>query len=124
MEAKEKIKKKILKRMSNWQKDFFDSEISGSRTNEPPPATNIGGLPMQAAESIKIVNSLIDRCFTDCIYNFAQRKLTYTEKKCVNACVTKTMRANKRITRVFTEGMFLIAQEGNNSDNKSSPFDF
>jgi len=91
---------------------------------DQPLVTNIGGLPMQATEMIRVVNGLIDRCFSDCINNYAQRKLTTREKQCIDACVKKTMRANKRISRVFTEGMFLIAQEGADNDIKSSPFDF
>ena len=66
---------------------------------------------MQMKELVNFFNGLNERCFMDCVYNFKTRKITASEKQCIASCVSMSLQASARMTRVYAEQQILMAQE-------------
>ncbi|GAB4818170.1 hypothetical protein N2152v2_005216 [Parachlorella kessleri] len=58
---------------------------------------------MQVRDSLRMYNSLVERCFKDCIENFRRKDLDAAEEKCVTRCCEKFMKHSARVGTRFGE---------------------
>ncbi|KAK0399228.1 hypothetical protein QR680_002951 [Steinernema hermaphroditum] len=57
----------------------------------------------QLKEFLSVYNTLTERCFQACVSDFTEHKLSDGESQCVNSCMDKQMRVNRRFMIVFAE---------------------
>ncbi|XP_054781755.1 mitochondrial import inner membrane translocase subunit Tim9-like [Prosopis cineraria] len=57
----------------------------------------------QARESLRTYNSLVERCFVDCVDTFYRRSLTKKEETCVRRCAEKFLRHSVLLRLSFAE---------------------
>eukprot|EP00878_Enallax_costatus_P005680 GHUV01005957.1.p1 GENE.GHUV01005957.1~~GHUV01005957.1.p1 ORF type:complete len:104 (+),score=22.50 GHUV01005957.1:305-616(+) len=58
---------------------------------------------MQVRDSLKLYNSLVERCFKDCVDEFRSKNLSKDEEKCVSKCCEKFMNVSARTGLRFQE---------------------
>ena len=58
---------------------------------------------LQLKDSMETYNSLVERCFNECIREFKAKDLDLTEKKCIKNCVQKFMQFSSRLGQRFAE---------------------
>eukprot|EP00049_Salpingoeca_infusionum_P024647 m.16540 g.16540 ORF g.16540 m.16540 type:complete len:90 (+) comp7108_c0_seq1:163-432(+) len=64
----------------------------------------------QLRDFIGLYNNLTEHCFTACCHEFKGRKLTDTEKSCVDVCFQKFIQSSNRIGQRFQEVHGVVAQ--------------
>ncbi|KAJ3356937.1 protein transporter tim9 [Allomyces javanicus] len=57
----------------------------------------------QARSSIRMYNTVVERCFTDCITTFHSSALSPTETACVKQCVNAFLKHSDRVSQKFME---------------------
>ncbi|KNE70816.1 hypothetical protein AMAG_14931 [Allomyces macrogynus ATCC 38327] len=65
----------------------------------------------QIKESMRIYNTIVDRCFTDCIKDMTSSALSPKENTCVKNCVNKFLKHSERVGQRFTESQVLMQQK-------------
>ncbi|KAK9827249.1 hypothetical protein WJX81_002882 [Elliptochloris bilobata] len=58
---------------------------------------------MQVKDSLRMYNSLVERCFIDCVDSFRRKDLEAAEEKCVQRCCEKFMKHSQRVGMRFHE---------------------
>ncbi|KAI9112265.1 hypothetical protein K1719_016788 [Acacia pycnantha] len=58
---------------------------------------------LQARDSLRMYNSLVERCFVDCVDTFYRRSLTKKEETCVRRCAEKFLRHSVLLGLSFAE---------------------
>ncbi|XP_068655079.1 mitochondrial import inner membrane translocase subunit Tim9-like [Aristolochia californica] len=58
---------------------------------------------LQIRDSLRMYNSLVERCFCDCIESFRRKTLDKQEETCVRRCAEKFMKHTMRIGMRFAE---------------------
>ena len=58
---------------------------------------------MQVDESMNTYNSLVVRCFGECVSTFREKSLDRKEEECVTRCVQKFMAFTQRVGARFQE---------------------
>ncbi|EFN57264.1 hypothetical protein CHLNCDRAFT_21497 [Chlorella variabilis] len=58
---------------------------------------------MQVRDSLRMYNTLVERCFKDCVESFRRKDLDATEEKCVQSCCSKFMKHSARVGIRFGE---------------------
>eukprot|EP01023_Acetabularia_acetabulum_P013874 TRINITY_DN1675_c1_g1_i13.p2 TRINITY_DN1675_c1_g1~~TRINITY_DN1675_c1_g1_i13.p2 ORF type:complete len:109 (+),score=18.04 TRINITY_DN1675_c1_g1_i13:66-392(+) len=58
---------------------------------------------MQLRDSLRMYNSVVERCFKDCVSQFRGTSLDSTEDTCVRSCANKFTKASSRIGTKFQE---------------------
>ena len=53
--------------------------------------------------SLRMYNSLVERCFTDCVDNFTRKTLQKQEETCVMRCAEKFLKHSMRVGLRFAE---------------------
>lgn len=53
--------------------------------------------------SLRMYNSLVERCYTDCVDNFQRKSLTKQEETCVRRCAEKFLKHSMRVGMRFAE---------------------
>eukprot|EP00898_Chlorokybus_atmophyticus_P002031 jgi/Chlat1/2829/Chrsp187S02975 len=66
---------------------------------------------MQMRDSLRMYNSLVERCFNDCVDNFRRRTLDKGEETCVKRCAEKFLKHSARVSMRFAE-LNAAAQNG------------
>lgn len=64
-------------------------------------------LELQAKDSIRMFNSLVERCFHSCVNDFSSVSLSNKEKKCMYSCVDKFIQYSTKAGKIFA-GFFNI----------------
>ncbi|CAN6723896.1 unnamed protein product [Malus baccata var. baccata] len=58
---------------------------------------------LQIRDSLRMYNSLVERCFTDCVDTFQRKSLTKQEDTCVRRCAEKFLKHSMRVGMRFAE---------------------
>uniref|UniRef100_A0A2P2J399 Mitochondrial import inner membrane translocase subunit n=2 Tax=Rhizophora mucronata TaxID=61149 RepID=A0A2P2J399_RHIMU len=58
---------------------------------------------LQMRDSLRMYNSLVERCFTDCVDNFSRKTLQKQEETCVMRCAEKFLKHSMRVGMRFAE---------------------
>ncbi|MED6131930.1 protein transporter tim9 [Stylosanthes scabra] len=58
---------------------------------------------LQIRDSLKMYNSLVERCFKDCVNTFYRKSLTKKEETCVLRCAEKFMRLSMQVGSRFSD---------------------
>ncbi|KAJ4824741.1 protein transporter tim9 [Turnera subulata] len=58
---------------------------------------------LQLRDSLRMYNSLTERCFNDCVESFTRKSLQKQEETCVTRCVEKYMKHSMRVGMRFAE---------------------
>ncbi|KAM1094681.1 hypothetical protein ACFX13_009787 [Malus domestica] len=58
---------------------------------------------LQIRDSLRMYNSLVERCFTDCVDTFYRKALTKQEDTCVRRCAEKFLKHSMRVGMRFAE---------------------
>ncbi|CAI0410953.1 unnamed protein product [Linum tenue] len=58
---------------------------------------------LQIRDSLKMYNSLVERCFTDCVDDFTRKSLKKQEESCVARCAEKFLKHSMRVGMRFAE---------------------
>ncbi|KAL8465236.1 hypothetical protein ACS0TY_034660 [Phlomoides rotata] len=58
---------------------------------------------LQVRDSLRMYNSLVERCFTDCIDSFRRKSLEKQEETCVRRCAEKFLKHSMRVGMRFAE---------------------
>lgn len=53
--------------------------------------------------SLRMYNSLVERCFTDCVDTFRRKSLDKQEETCVRRCAEKFLKHSMRVGMRFAE---------------------
>ncbi|XP_075490756.1 mitochondrial import inner membrane translocase subunit Tim9-like [Primulina tabacum] len=54
-------------------------------------------------QSLRMYNSLVERCFTDCVDTFRRKTLDKQEETCVRRCAEKFLKHSMRVGMRFAE---------------------
>ncbi|GJP52303.1 hypothetical protein CLOM_g11429 [Closterium sp. NIES-68] len=57
----------------------------------------------QRRDGARMYNSLVERCFKDCVDNFRRKTLDKTEEQCVKRCAEKFLNHFARVGMRFAE---------------------
>eukprot|EP00216_Chloropicon_sp_CCMP2111_P003322 CAMPEP_0198234770 /NCGR_PEP_ID=MMETSP1446-20131203/687_1 /TAXON_ID=1461542 ORGANISM="Unidentified sp, Strain CCMP2111" /NCGR_SAMPLE_ID=MMETSP1446 /ASSEMBLY_ACC=CAM_ASM_001112 /LENGTH=103 /DNA_ID=CAMNT_0043915591 /DNA_START=128 /DNA_END=439 /DNA_ORIENTATION=+ len=58
---------------------------------------------MQTRDSLRMYNSLVERCFKDCVDSFRRKNLDGNEERCVSKCCEKFLKHSARVSVRFAE---------------------
>ncbi|XP_058099225.1 mitochondrial import inner membrane translocase subunit Tim9-like isoform X1 [Magnolia sinica] len=58
---------------------------------------------LQIRDSLRMYNSLVERCFSDCVDTFRRKSLDKQEEKCVRHCAEKFLKHSMRVGMRFAE---------------------
>ncbi|PVH31706.1 hypothetical protein PAHAL_9G216500 [Panicum hallii] len=58
---------------------------------------------IQIRDSLRMYNSLVERCFTDCVDTFRRKTLDKQEESCVRRCAEKFLKHSMRVGMRFAE---------------------
>ncbi|MBA0582583.1 mitochondrial import inner membrane translocase subunit TIM9 [Gossypium raimondii] len=58
---------------------------------------------LQLRDSLRMYNSLVERCFNDCVDNFTRKALQKQEETCVMRCAEKFLKHSMRVGLRFAE---------------------
>ncbi|KAI5063056.1 hypothetical protein GOP47_0021603 [Adiantum capillus-veneris] len=58
---------------------------------------------LQVRDSLRMYNSLVEKCFGQCIDNFRRKTLDKQEESCVRVCAEKYLKHSMRVSLRFTE---------------------
>ena len=58
---------------------------------------------MQVRDSLRMYNSLVEKCFKECVQGFRSKDLDTTEERCVQNCCNKFMKGSARVGQRFGE---------------------
>ncbi|KAB2038475.1 hypothetical protein Goshw_023843 [Gossypium schwendimanii] len=58
---------------------------------------------LQLRDSLRMYNSLVERCFNDCVDNFTRKTLQKQEETCVMRCAEKFLKHSMRVGLRFAE---------------------
>ena len=60
---------------------------------------------VQYKDFMRTFNTIVDRCFVDCVHNFRTKKLEEKEELCVFRCTEKYLKYSGKVGLVFAEQM-------------------
>ncbi|KAJ7548549.1 hypothetical protein O6H91_07G016800 [Diphasiastrum complanatum] len=58
---------------------------------------------LQVRDSLRMYNSLVEKCFTHCVENFRRKTLDKQEESCVQRCAEKFLKHSMRVSMRFAE---------------------
>ncbi|KAK7390557.1 hypothetical protein VNO78_25866 [Psophocarpus tetragonolobus] len=67
---------------------------------------------LQFRDSLRMYNSLVERCFSECVDTFYRKSLTKREETCVLRCAQKFLRLSMQVGLKFSD----LSQEASTTD--------
>merc|ERR1711985_201054 len=64
------------------------------------------GTELQIQDSMQTFNTVVERCFSECVTSFRSKTLDKAEEDCVKRCVVKTKTFQDRVATRFTEPLY------------------
>ncbi|CAH1420784.1 unnamed protein product [Lactuca virosa] len=64
---------------------------------------NLKWTKLQIRDSLRMYNTLVERCFTDCVDTFRRKTLDKQEETCVRRCAEKFLKHSMRVGLRFAE---------------------
>ncbi|MED6181580.1 protein transporter tim9 [Stylosanthes scabra] len=58
---------------------------------------------VQIRDSLRMYNSLVEKCFTDCVDTFKHKSLQKQEESCVKRCAEKFLKHSMRVGMRYAE---------------------
>ena len=58
---------------------------------------------LQVKDTLRMINNMVELCFSECVTGFRSKALTTTEEKCVNTCAEKFLKHSGRVGQRFGE---------------------
>lgn len=58
---------------------------------------------LQVRDSLRMYNTLVEKCFKECVQGFRSKDLDTTEERCVQNCCNKYMKGSARVGQRFGE---------------------
>lgn len=84
------------------------------------PALDAGENIKTFKEFLANYNKLSELCFSDCIWDFTNRKVSKSEESCALNCAEKYLKANQRISTRFQEFQMMANENALAAMNKST----
>jgi len=66
---------------------------------------------MQMKDTVRMYNSLVERCFHNCVNDFSSTSLSSKETQCMYRCADKFIKFTSKSSRIFTEHSLLEQQK-------------
>ena len=58
---------------------------------------------LQVKDTLRMINNMVELCFSECVTNFRQKTLASVEEKCVSTCAEKFLKHSGRVGQRFGE---------------------
>ena len=58
---------------------------------------------LQVKDTLRMINNMVELCFSECVTGFRSKVLTGSEEKCVNTCAEKFLKHSGRVGQRFGE---------------------
>lgn len=58
---------------------------------------------LQVKDTLRMINNMVELCFSECVSNFKSKALTTPEDKCVSTCAEKFLKHSGRVGQRFGE---------------------
>ena len=58
---------------------------------------------LQVKDTLRMINNMVELCFSECVTGFRSKALTGPEEKCVNTCAEKFLKHSGRVGQRFGE---------------------
>lgn len=86
---------------------------SSTKKQEPDLQKNVLDLTEQreGEDNLRMFNTMVEKCFSDCINDFRTRKMTSREELCVNRCAEKFLRHQQRVGKNLLEIQLQLEEE-------------
>ena len=74
---------------------------------------------MQMKDTLRMINNMVELCFSECVTAFRQKSLTTAEDKCVSTCAEKFLKHSGRVGQRF--GELWMAEQQKQAEGQGSP---
>ncbi|GBG88268.1 hypothetical protein CBR_g46834 [Chara braunii] len=81
----------------------MDPSMLASLSDEDKAAMDKMLETVQMRDSLRLYNTLVERCFNNCVDSFRRKTLDKTEETCVKRCVEKFLKHTGRVSLRFQE---------------------
>ena len=58
---------------------------------------------MQVKDTLRMINNMVEMCFSECVTTFRAKTLAAPEEKCINTCAEKFLKHSGRVGQRFGE---------------------
>mmetsp|Transcript_29805 Transcript_29805/g.77122 ORF Transcript_29805/g.77122 Transcript_29805/m.77122 type:complete len:97 (+) Transcript_29805:75-365(+) len=58
---------------------------------------------LQVKDTLRMINNMVELCFSECVCGFRSKALTTPEEKCVSTCAEKFLKHSGRVGQRFGE---------------------
>ena len=58
---------------------------------------------LQVKDTLRMINNMVELCFSECVTGFRSKALSSPEEKCVNTCAEKFLKHSGRVGQRFGE---------------------
>ena len=83
-------------------------------------AANQALAEMQVKDTLRMINSMVELCFSECVSSFRQKTLTSGEEKCVSTCAEKCLKHSGRVGQRFGE-LWMAEQQAQQQQQSGAP---
>ena len=58
---------------------------------------------LQVKDTLRMINNMVELCFSECVVGFRSKALTAPEEKCISTCAEKFLKHSGRVGQRFGE---------------------
>lgn len=73
---------------------------------------------MQVKDTLRMINNMVELCFSECVSGFKSKALTSPEEKCINTCAEKFLKHSGRVGQRFGE-LWMAEQQAQGGDSQN-----